>query len=89
MKSFGAAGFASAEFQIQKPPDLSPGAFVVAGCEGGSRIEPASVAEQQNTGGFLFAGFVGAHRPIEQLVGVEINLEEGRPVGNLAGDQRF
>ena len=47
-------------------------------------------AEQQNARRLLVAtGLVGAYRPIEQLVRVEIDLEEGRTILNVPGDQRL
>src|ERR1700691_5976924 len=75
-------------FAKKKPPDKSPGAwsFVVLFI----RIESASVAEEEDSGGFLVGhGLVGDDGAVEELVGVEIDLEEGRALGDLFLDQGF
>src|ERR1035437_589938 len=47
-------------------------------------------AEQQHAGGFFFGyGIVGADRATEELVGIDVDLEEGGALGDLAGDHGF
>jgi hypothetical protein len=49
-----------------------------------------SIAEQQHTRRlFLTRVLVRAHRAIEELVLVEVDIEERRPVLNLPGDKRL
>jgi hypothetical protein len=45
------------------------------------------VAEEQNAFNALFAFF--EHRPVEELVVVQVDLQKRGPVGNVACDQRF
>ena len=50
----------------------------------------ASGAEEQHAGGFFFAGgFVGGDGAIEELADFEVDLEEGRALGEFPADQGF
>jgi hypothetical protein len=77
----GGPSVLTADCRTKKRPRF-PGAFLI------SLVMGKLCAEQQYPSR-LFFGFVRRNGPIEELVGIEVDLEERRPGHNLTGDQRL